>query len=84
MVQLSDVNGTTCDFAVLGPTGNVYDAEIWEVQTCSGPDYAKGNLCKQNSIGLDPASLVVYRAAYLEELGGSWHVAGSGMANDKA
>ena len=73
LVQRSEVSGLSCDFVVLGSTGNVYDVRVSKIPTCSCPDHARGNLCKHilfvllKVIGLDPGSPLVYQAAYLEE-----------------
>eukprot|EP00935_MAST-01C_sp_MAST-1C-sp1_P000209 g209.t1 len=38
--------GPSCDFVVLGSTGNVYIVTICKIPSCTCPDHAKGNLCK--------------------------------------
>jgi len=96
LVQRSEVNDLSCDFVVLGSTGNVYNVRVSKIPKCSCPDHARGNLCKHilfvmlKVIGLDPGSPLVYQAAYLdEELGEifslmlSRRVGGSIMANDQ-
>lgn len=41
-----DSNGCSCEFHILGSTGNIYDVTLRKVATCLCPDHAKGNLCK--------------------------------------
>jgi len=68
----TDDNDFSCDFHILGSTGNVYDVSIRKVANCSCPDHAKGNLCKHilfvllKVMSLDPKSPLVYQAAWIE------------------
>ncbi|CAI5508726.1 unnamed protein product, partial [Closterium sp. Naga37s-1] len=36
----------SCNFHVLGATGNVYTVTISQQPSCTCPDYGNGNLCK--------------------------------------
>jgi len=67
-----DSNGCSCEFHILGSTGNIYDVIIRKVATCSCPDHAKGNLCKHilfvllKVMSLDNKSPLIYQAAWIE------------------
>jgi len=86
----------TCNFVVLGSTGNVYNVAIQRVPHCTCPDHARGNLCKHilfvllKVMALPPHSSLVYQAAWTEnELTEMFqgmreryrHVSGSVLAN---
>ena len=61
----------SCDFVVLGSTGNVYKVTIGPEGNCDCPDHAKGNLCKHvlfvllKVFRLDPNSYLIYQAAWV-------------------
>jgi hypothetical protein len=62
---------SSCDFVVLGSTGNVYTVTIGPVGNCTCPDHQKGNLCKHilfvllKVFRLDPSSNLIYQAAWV-------------------
>jgi len=99
LVERSDVihnESLSCEFVILGSTGNVYTVQICQIPSCTCPDHAKGNLCKHilfvllKVVGLDSRSPLIYQAALLKSelqevfsLLSSRRVGGSVMANEK-
>jgi hypothetical protein len=61
----------SCNFVVLGSTGNVYTVTIETLPNCSCPDHAKGNLCKHilfvliKVMGLETQSPLIYQASWI-------------------
>jgi len=61
----------SCEFVVLGSTGNVYTVTIGRLSSCTCPDHQKGNLCKHilfillKVMGIDPNSPLAYQVALL-------------------
>jgi SWIM zinc finger len=62
----------SCDFVVLGSTGNVYTVTIEKVPHCTCPDHARGNLCKHilfvllKVMSIDSQSPLIFQAAWME------------------
>mmetsp|Transcript_65382 Transcript_65382/g.77394 ORF Transcript_65382/g.77394 Transcript_65382/m.77394 type:complete len:353 (+) Transcript_65382:100-1158(+) len=96
LIRKEAVKDLSCDFVVLGSTGNVYTVTISFVPHCTCPDHAKGNLCKHilfvllKVMGLDSSSPLIYQAAWISvELSGMFksmndrrrHVSGAVLAN---
>lgn len=94
--EIADMESLTCNFVVLGSTGNVYNVAIQCVPHCTCPDHAKGNLCKHilfillKVMAVPPHSPLVYQAAWigseLEEMFQGMrqrfrHVSGAVLAN---
>jgi len=88
----------TCQFIILGSTGNVYTVEIGKLASCTCPDHLKGNLCKHilfvliKVMAINPTSPLIYQEAWLEsELRDMFHqmseryrrVSGAVLANSK-
>eukprot|EP01084_Bolivina_argentea_P185543 319948_1 len=46
MINATEIDTYTREYAVLGSTGNVYTITISELNDCTCPDYGKGNVCK--------------------------------------
>ena len=73
LVTKSDINrqDLSCQFVVLGSTGNVYDVAIGRAPHCSCPDHAKGNLCKHilyvllKVMAIPSNSPLVYQQAWI-------------------
>jgi hypothetical protein len=63
---------SSCQFVVLGSTGNVYTVAIQNVPNCTCPDHARGNLCKHilfvllKVMSIDSQSPLIFQAAWLE------------------
>ena len=62
----------SCEFVVLGSTGNIYNVTIQRLANCTCPDHAKGNLCKHilfvllKVMAINPNSSLIYQAAWIE------------------
>jgi hypothetical protein len=72
LVQKDDEAQTlTCQFVILGSTGNLYTVKIAKVASCTCPDHQKGNLCKHilfvllKVMAINPSSPLIYQAAWL-------------------
>ena len=61
----------SCEFVVLGSTGNVYTVTIQRLPHCTCPDHARGNLCKHilfvllKVMALNPESSLIFQAAWI-------------------
>jgi predicted nucleic acid-binding Zn finger protein len=72
LVERNQTSEASCDFVVLGSTGNVYTVQIGEIPTCTCPDFVrKKDLCKHimfvtlKVIGLDKHDPRSYQRAYV-------------------
>jgi hypothetical protein len=69
--ETADMESLSCNFIVLGSTGNVYKVGIQRVPHCTCPDHAKGNLCKHilfvllKVMAVPSHSPLVYQSAWI-------------------